>query len=120
MPRLFQVALALSLACSGAPARPGARDAEPTAPCEPEDCGPAPVTSPWLCADGKANGPTGRCLRNPGGSCRWEMHTCSEMMRCGGVSALACPDGHRCVDDPRDECDPSEQGSICPGLCVRK
>ncbi len=122
MPRFFCAALALALACAfGGPPRPPA-EPPPNAtaePCEPQDCGPAPVTSPWLCADGTVSGATGRCLRDDRGSCRWEKHACAELVPCG-LAGVSCPAGYQCLDDPRDDCDPSERGSSCPGLCARR
>jgi hypothetical protein len=37
---------------------------------------------------------------------------------CGGPSAIACPGGMTCIDDPADQCDPREDGAKCPGFCV--
>jgi hypothetical protein len=37
---------------------------------------------------------------------------------CGGPSAITCPGGMRCIDDPTDKCDPTKDGMNCPGLCV--
>ncbi len=39
--------------------------------------------------------------------------------RCGGIAGISCPDGFICVDDHRDECNPSQGGADCSGLCVR-
>lgn len=122
MPRLFSAAAVIAVACaSGAPAVRS--QAEPTAvsePCAPDECGPTPPTSPWLCADGQVAGVTGLCLRGDGRRCRWEIHECRELVPCGGVSGAVCPQGFQCLDDPRDDCDPSERGSICGGLCARR
>ncbi|KAF2463130.1 uncharacterized protein BDR25DRAFT_246289, partial [Lindgomyces ingoldianus] len=38
--------------------------------------------------------------------------------RCGGFAGLPCPDGLKCVDDPRDDCDPKHGGADCIGVCV--
>ncbi|KAF2255756.1 hypothetical protein BU26DRAFT_7664 [Trematosphaeria pertusa] len=40
--------------------------------------------------------------------------------RCGGLMGLACPTGYKCVDDPRDMCDPTQGGADCIGICVRR
>ncbi|KAF2691330.1 hypothetical protein K458DRAFT_483358 [Lentithecium fluviatile CBS 122367] len=37
---------------------------------------------------------------------------------CGGFAGLQCPTGMRCVDDPRDTCDPKKGGADCMGICV--
>ena len=37
---------------------------------------------------------------------------------CGGFGGLECPDGLTCVDDPDDNCDPTNGGADCPGVCV--
>jgi hypothetical protein len=121
-PCLLSVAAAVAVACAtGAPA--ARQPAEPTAasePCAPEECGPTPPTSPWLCADGQVTGVTGRCLRDDGGRCRWEIRECRDLVSCGGAGGFGCPAGFQCLDDPRDDCDPSERGSICDGLCARR
>ena len=37
---------------------------------------------------------------------------------CGGIAGLQCPNSERCVDDPRDNCDPTNGGADCGGVCV--
>jgi hypothetical protein len=37
---------------------------------------------------------------------------------CGGIAAIPCPGGGRCVDDPTDSCDPSDGGADCGGICT--
>ncbi|KAK3309246.1 uncharacterized protein B0T15DRAFT_526656 [Chaetomium strumarium] len=37
---------------------------------------------------------------------------------CGGFAGIPCKDGRKCVDDPRDECDPDNGGADCGGICV--
>jgi hypothetical protein len=37
---------------------------------------------------------------------------------CGGIAGFPCPKGQVCVDDPRDECDPTQGGADCIGFCV--
>ena len=39
---------------------------------------------------------------------------------CGGIAAIACPDGQICVDDPSDTCDPTAGGADCAGICKNK
>lgn len=31
---------------------------------------------------------------------------------------LQCAKGYKCVDDPRDECEPVYGGADCMGMCV--
>lgn len=38
---------------------------------------------------------------------------------CGGIAAIQCASGYRCVDDPNDSCDPDNGGADCGGICVR-
>lgn len=39
---------------------------------------------------------------------------------CGGIASFTCPDDQMaCVDDTRDDCDPSSGGADCIGLCVK-
>ncbi len=37
---------------------------------------------------------------------------------CGGIAAIQCPEGFTCVDDPKDDCDPTRSGADCGGICV--
>jgi hypothetical protein len=42
---------------------------------------------------------------------------------CGGVTAVQCPAGQTCVDDPSDTCDPDtygqdKAGASCPRICA--
>jgi hypothetical protein len=36
---------------------------------------------------------------------------------CGGITGKACPGMGKCVDDPRDSCDPAKDGADCGGIC---
>jgi len=38
---------------------------------------------------------------------------------CGGIAGIACADGHACVDDPTDSCDPDNGGADCGGVCKK-
>jgi hypothetical protein len=38
---------------------------------------------------------------------------------CGGLAGSPCPEGYTCVDDPRDDCDPTRNGADCIGWCMR-
>jgi hypothetical protein len=37
---------------------------------------------------------------------------------CAGPSAITCPGGMKCIDDPSDKCDPTKEGVDCAGICV--
>ena len=37
---------------------------------------------------------------------------------CAGIAQFPCPQGLACVDDPRDDCDPTRGGADCGGVCV--
>ncbi|MDQ3776015.1 MAG: hypothetical protein M3461_17495 [Pseudomonadota bacterium] len=42
---------------------------------------------------------------------------------CGGATAVQCPEGQTCVDDPSDTCDPDtygddKAGAACPRICA--
>lgn len=39
-------------------------------------------------------------------------------MSCGGIAGKRCPGGSKCVDDPKDSCDPNKGGRDCMGMCV--
>ncbi len=41
-----------------------------------------------------------------------------DLIFCGGIAGLACPDGMQCVDDPDDSCDPENGGADCGGICT--
>ena len=43
---------------------------------------------------------------------------CVEEHFCGGFIGIACPSGLRCIDDPRDSCDPKKGGADCGGICI--
>ncbi len=38
---------------------------------------------------------------------------------CGGIAGFPCPAGKKCVDDPSDNCDPTQGGADCSGICVK-
>ncbi|CAI8888083.1 Kazal-type serine protease inhibitor family protein [Methylocaldum szegediense] len=44
----------------------------------------------------------------------------NEPVACGGITGAQCPDGQVCVDDPSDNCDPTQGGADCPGICKAK
>jgi len=47
-----------------------------TEPCDHSECGPPMGMPNHKCPDGSIGGPTGQCLRNPDGSCGWEVRKC--------------------------------------------
>ncbi|MBP1152877.1 MULTISPECIES: Kazal-type serine protease inhibitor family protein [Methylocaldum] len=44
----------------------------------------------------------------------------TEPVACGGIAGTKCPDDQVCVDDPSDDCDPTQGGADCPGICKAK
>ncbi len=53
----------------------------------------------------------------PKGNSAYGDHEPKQM--CGGIAGFPCPDGMKCVDDPSDNCDPTQGGADCPGICVK-
>lgn len=47
-----------------------------------------------------------------------EVEIGDEPKQCGGIAGIPCPEGKKCVDDPSDNCDPTQGGADCPGVCV--
>lgn len=43
---------------------------------------------------------------------------CVKPVECGGLVVKRCPKGQKCVDDPRDDCDPDDGGADCSGVCI--
>ncbi|HEX8705884.1 MAG TPA: hypothetical protein VF815_44020 [Myxococcaceae bacterium] len=41
-----------------------------------------------------------------------------EGQACGGFAGFQCPEGQSCVDDPNDDCDPTQGGADCIGICT--
>ena len=60
------------------------------------------------------------CIDNPYGCSQAVdcLGICVAPRVCGGFLGIGCPAGQRCVDDPRDDCDPHGGGSDCEGLCA--
>jgi hypothetical protein len=51
----------------------------------------------------------------------WDSTKCTcvaDQQTCGGIANLQCPGGQKCVDNPNDNCDPSNGGADCGGICV--
>lgn len=47
-----------------------------------------------------------------------EVEIGDEAKQCGGIAGIPCPEGKKCVDDPSDDCDPTQGGADCQGVCV--
>lgn len=56
--------------------------------CQPVDCGPAPGSPSYTCADGSIGGNTGRCRRDLAGVCGWEIRECPDFAWAAGQSAV--------------------------------
>ncbi len=55
-----------------------------TETCSPGTCGPSLGMPNHTCPDGATiAGPSGRCLRQPDGSCGWEVLSCPDLSICG-------------------------------------
>jgi hypothetical protein len=115
--RITLAVLAFAAGCAADGHGEGTSAPLPGSACDAAVCGPAPKLPSWICADGSTGGPTGRCVRQPGGGCGWEIRDCPAKL-CGGIAGLRCPDGFDCVDDPRDDCDPQAGGADCGGVCT--
>jgi len=72
--------------------------------CPTCKCNPAPID---LCATVKCAAgthcDTGKCV--------------ADSVSCGGFAGKACPGIGKCVDDPKDSCDPKAGGADCIGIC---
>lgn len=79
-----------------------------------EACGPATCRAGEVCC----NESCGICTK-PGGFCTQQV--CGEPEPtgpfCGGIAGFPCPGAGTCVDDPRDDCDPTMGGADCGGVC---
>jgi len=60
--------------------------------CDSAACGPQLGLPNWICADGGIGGPTGRCIRQPEGSCGWEIDNCPRAA-VGGAGAGGASQG---------------------------
>ncbi|KAK4097551.1 hypothetical protein N658DRAFT_500258 [Parathielavia hyrcaniae] len=63
-----------------------------------------------ICIDDPYSGGCGMACDMPG--------ICVRPVFCGGIAGFVCKDGKKCVDDPRDDCDPYNGGADCAGICV--
>ena len=85
-------------AANAIPRGPGGATSSPM--CQP-DCSPNEV-----CITSQDDGASDECYKPE--------HSC------GGFRGNLCPDStnFKCVDDPRDTCDPLARGRDCLGVCV--
>jgi hypothetical protein len=86
-----------------------------------------PPNTHEVCGGGRANafqcqeGYT--CITDPytpgcGPACD-ALGICVEDKMCGGFAGFKCADQTQmCLDDPRDDCDPTQGGADCAGLCI--
>jgi hypothetical protein len=87
--------------------------------CEAAACGPQLGLPNWTCADGSLGGPTGRCIRGPGGTCGWEVLECPAggeggSSAAGGQANMAgAPGAGGAVTDACGGCD-----LTAPEICV--
>jgi hypothetical protein len=85
----------------------------PNDSCDPNnggaDCG-------GVCRDEICSGATARCAAGY----HWDQYECNcvENSFCGGIAGFQCPAGKKCIDNPRDSCDPNNGGADCGGICV--
>ncbi|KAH8902135.1 hypothetical protein BR93DRAFT_854725, partial [Coniochaeta sp. PMI_546] len=69
-----------------------------------------PCPSGQICIDDPYRSGCGMACDAPG--------ICVTPVFCGGFAGLRCKDGKKCVEDPRDDCDPKSGGADCGGICV--
>ncbi|XTI90638.1 hypothetical protein V2W45_1470590 [Cenococcum geophilum] len=64
----------------------------------------------YVCIDDPSSTDCGMTCDRPG--------ICVSDKSCGGFLVIACPKGQKCVDAPRNSCDPAGGGANCVRLCV--
>jgi hypothetical protein len=80
---------------------------------EGESCGRVTCDPGQVCC----NESCGICTE-PDGFCTEQFcGPAEEPVSCGGFAGIACPGVSSCVDDPDDDCDPSNGGADCGGTC---
>lgn len=85
--------------------------------CDKADCGPQLGLPNWTCADGSVGGPTGRCLKRPGGTCGWEINNCP--MAGEGGAANQGGQGNAAGESAAGGGAPDDCGGCSPGkICV--
>lgn len=99
---------------------------DPSDDCDPEKGG-ADCAGICIC-DVKAKCHEGQTWNADPDACRCEdaapaegdagtEDVAEEAVRCGGFAAIACPGASTCEDDPDDDCDPTNGGADCGGVC---
>jgi hypothetical protein len=86
--------------------------------CRKGACGPALGMPTILCSDGSTGGNTGRCIRERGSACHWEVRACpapdcAAPGACGpalGMPNKLCSDG-KTVSGPTGRC--LDKGGVC-------
>ncbi|TPX12482.1 uncharacterized protein E0L32_006894 [Thyridium curvatum] len=71
---------------------------------------PVPCPKGHICVDDPYKGGCGMACDMPG--------ICVKPVFCGGFAGIQCKGGKKCVDDPRDDCDPKHGGADCGGICI--
>ncbi len=71
--------------------------------CRTSDCGPPIQGARMMCEDGSYSGPTGRCVFQEAGTCRWEVRSCPQATDCrqngcaSGTNCQLCWASWQCV-----------------------
>ncbi|EER40442.1 conserved hypothetical protein [Histoplasma capsulatum var. duboisii H88] len=79
-------------------------------PCGGYVVKPKPCQRGFICIDDPRKPGCGMACDIPG--------ICIKPEFCGGIAGIACPEGKKCYDDPRDKCDPKKGGADCGGICL--
>ncbi|MBK8170392.1 MAG: hypothetical protein IPK60_08590 [Sandaracinaceae bacterium] len=90
----------------------------PTLPetCDVELCGP-PLRAPLImCEDGSLGGNTGRCLREDGASCGWELRECPAPVACGARLGNTCAEGQFCKFEEAAICGFADATGTCAAI----
>lgn len=91
----------------------------------PKKCGGVALcrTRPELCPDVfepvcGCDGETyaNACSAAAAGASVHSLGVCPDVT-CGGIAGVACPGLGSCMDEPNDECDPTQGGADCVGRC---
>jgi hypothetical protein len=102
---------------SGGADCPGVCQVAALTQCKADDDCPHMLAPCSLCADGSYACPRAQCRD---GMCGVVLDACAGPGFCGGIAGFPCAPGFTCVDNPKDDCDPSQGGADCGGICVRE